>query len=248
MKRVRLSIEYKGTAYVGWQSQRNGRSIQGEIEEALLELLKKEIKINGAGRTDAGVHALFQIAHFDIDNELIDINKMSSALNYILRKKKNEITIIDSRYVAKNFHSRFSVKKKKYLYKIINRPTYSYLLKNKAWFIPNKLNTKMMLDASKYLIGKFDFSAFRSSSCQAINSVRSIENISLKKNKHIISINVTGKSFLHNQVRIIVGTLVNVGKEKISSSEVKKILDSKDRTKAGPTAPAHGLYLERIFY
>ena len=116
MKRVRLSIEYKGTAYVGWQSQRNGRSIQGEIEEALLELLKKEIKINGAGRTDAGVHALFQIAHFDIDNELIDINKMSSALNYILRKKKNEITIIDSRYVAKNFHSRFSVKKKKYLY------------------------------------------------------------------------------------------------------------------------------------
>ena len=142
----------------------------------------------------------------------------------------------------------FQLKKKKYVYKILNRATNSYLYEKKVWFIPTKLDLEKMKKASSFLVGKFDFNAFRSSHCQASQSIRSVEKIIIKKSKEVIDLNFVGKSFLHNQVRIIVGTLVSVGRGKIKVDKVKEILDSKDRTKAGPTAPSDGLYLEKIIY
>ena len=248
IKRIKLIIEYDGSNYVGWQNQKNGKSIQGEIEKALSELFNEKIKLSGAGRTDAGVHAIGQVAHFDIDDKILDTQKLYRSINYILSKNDNKITILKSSIENNNFHSRFSVRKKKYIYKILNRSTKSYLHEKKVWYIPIKLDLEKMIKASSFLVGKFDFNAFRSSHCQASQSVRSIEKIIIKKSKEIIHLNFLGKSFLHNQVRIMVGTLVNVGQGKIEAEKVKEILDSKDRTKAGPTAPADGLYLEKIFY
>ncbi len=248
MERVKLTIEYYGSNYVGWQRQKNGKSVQGEIESCLEELFQSKIQIFVAGRTDAGVHALGQIAHFDLEKSNIKISKISFAINHLLKKTKNQITILKSEKVSSLFHSRFSVKKKTYLYKILNRSTSSFILENRVWYFPRKLNINKMIDSSELFIGKKDFSAFRSINCQAKTSVRSITNLKIKKIKDSIEIRVVGKSFLHNQVRIIVGTLINIGIEKWNKNKILKILKSKDRKNAGPTAPPCGLYLEKIIY
>ena len=248
MNRVKLIIEYDGSNYVGWQKQKNGKSIQQEIESCLEKLFDETIPIYVSGRTDAGVHAFGQVAHFDINNPGIEISKIYSALNYLLKKSDNQIVILRSDKVSSLFDSRFSVKKKTYLYRIFNRTTPSSIFKNRVWFIPQKLNIEKMKQSSKVLIGNYDFSAFRSINCQAKNPQRSIKDIKIQKKKNLIEIRVIGKSFMHNQVRIIVGTLINSGLERWDKKEVKKILNSKDRKNAGPTAPAHGLYLEKIMY
>ena len=248
MGRIKLTIEYDGSEYVGWQKQQNGRSIQEEIEICLEKLFNSKIKIYVSGRTDAGVHAFGQIAHFDLKKSHIETKKISNALNYLLKKSKNKITILKSEKVSAIFHSRFSVKKKIYLYKILNRSTPSFIQENRVWHFPRLLNTGKMKEASHVLIGKKDFNAFRSINCQAKTSIRSLEAIKIKKNNDNIEIRVFGKSFLHNQVRIIIGTLVNVGIGKWDDEKVLEILKSKDRTKAGPTAPSCGLYLEKVTY
>jgi tRNA pseudouridine38-40 synthase len=248
IKRVKIIIEYDGSGYVGWQNQKNGKSVQGEIEKALLELFDKKIKLSGAGRTDSGVHAAGQVAHFDLDGKFTNLDKICKSINYILSKNKNRISILKASYETDNFHSRFSARKKKYVYKILNRSTKSYLYENRAWFIPTKLDLKKMIKASSFFVGKFDFNAFRSTHCQALQSVRSIEKIIIKRSKETIHLKFSGKSFLHNQIRIMVGTLVDVGRGKIEVDKVKEILESRDRTKAGVTAPPHGLYLEKIIY
>ena len=247
-QRVKLIIEYDGTNYVGWQNQRNQRSIQGEIEKSLKKVFNQTVIVYGAGRTDAGVHALKQVAHFDLDRLEISEKKILHALNFYLKKGKNQISILDSKIVKPTFHARFSVKNKTYLYKVFNRSTESFLIKNRSWFIPVNLNVEKMIQASKKLIGKFDFNAFRSSDCQAKNSVRSIEKITITKKKDFINFEISGRSFMHNQVRIIVGTLINIGKEILKINEIEDILKSKDRRMAGPTAPAWGLYLKKIKY
>ena len=248
MPRIKLKIEYDGTNYVGWQAQRNGISIQGEIEESLKKIFDQNIKLYVAGRTDAGVHALSQVAHFDIESLSIKTDKIFRAINFFLKKKKNKITILESKIVSKNFHSRFSVKKKCYLYQIFNRNTKSYIQENKVWFIPQKINIKRMKDASEYFLGKNDLNAFRSVDCQAKSSIRTIEGIKIKKESDFIKLRISGRSFLHNQVRIIVGTLIQVGKEILKETDIKRIIQSKDRKNAGPTAPPSGLYLEKIIY
>jgi len=248
MKRIRLLIEYNGTDYVGWQRQKNGRSIQQEIENCLEKIFKKKIILYVAGRTDSGVHALGQVAHFDVLDEKIQINKLHFAINDILKKENNTITILESKIEDKLFHSRFSAKKKTYLYRILNRKTRSHLLKNRVWFLPANLDLKKMKESSELLVGKHNFNAFRSVHCQAETSIRSIKKITMKKKENIIDIRVSGKSFLHNQVRIIVGTLINVGKGKWDEKKICEILKSKDRKEAGETAPSCGLYLEKIFY
>ncbi len=248
MERVKLTIEYYGSNYVGWQKQKNGKSIQEEIESCLEKLFKVKIQIFVSGRTDAGVHALAQIAHFDLEKSNIKITKISFALNYFLKKTNNQITILKSEKVSSSFDSRFSVKQKTYLYKILNRSTPSFILENRVWYFPRKLNITRMKDSSEVLIGKKDFNAFRSINCQAKTSLRSITKIKIKKSKDNVEIRVLGRSFLHNQVRIIVGTLVNVGIEKWNKKKVLKILESKDRNNAGPTAPSCGLYLEEVSY
>ncbi len=247
-QRIKLIIEYDGTSYVGWQSQCAQRSIQGEIEKSLKKVFNQNLIVYGAGRTDAGVHALQQVAHFDLDKLEISEKKVFHALNFYLKKEKNQITILDSKIVKPTFHARFSAKKKIYLYKVFNRATESFLIKNRSWFIPVNLNVEKMIQASKKLIGKFDFNAFRSSDCQASNSVRSIDKIIIRKKKDFINFEISGRSFMHNQVRIIVGTLVNIGKEILKIDEIEDILKSKDRKTAGPTAPACGLYLKKIKY
>jgi len=248
MPRIKLKIEYDGTEYVGWQAQRNGVSIQGEIEESLKQIFNQEIKLYVAGRTDAGVHALSQVAHFDIENLSIETDKIFKALNFFLKKKKNKITILESKIVNKNFHSRFSVRKKYYLYQVFNRETQSYIQENKVWFIPQKINIERMKNASKFFLGKNDLNAFRSIDCQAKSSIRTIDEIKIKKESDFIKLRISGKSFLHNQVRIMVGTLIQVGKEILKETDIKRIIQSKDRKNAGPTAPPSGLYLERILY
>ena len=246
--RIKIKIEYDGSNYIGWQKQNSGRSIQKEIEDCLDELFGEKILLKVAGRTDAGVHAYGQVAHFDLEKTKINVSKISLALNHLLSKKKNKIVILKSEKTPTSFDSRFSVKEKTYLYKILNRSAPSFILKERAWFVPQTLTLDLMKDAAQELIGKFDFNAFRSSHCQAKTSIRSIKYIKIKKIKDIIEIRVIGKSFLHNQVRIIVGTLVNVGKGIFDKKKIIEILDSKDRCTAGPTAPPYGLYLEKIKY
>ena len=248
MNRIKLLIEYDGTDYIGWQNQNNGRSIQQEIENCLNQIFDQNIRLYVSGRTDSGVHALGQVAHFDLKDDKIKKENIFLALNNYLKKRNNKITILESRGVKDSFHSRFSAKKKIYLYKILNRKTPSHLLAYRTWVIPIKLDIKSMQISSKKLIGKYDFNAFRSVDCQAKTTIRSIENISIQKKNDEINIRVSGKSFMHNQVRIIVGTLVNVGKGKLNEKKITEILRSKDRRNAGPTAPACGLYLEKIFY
>ena len=248
MPRIKIKIEYDGTNYVGWQAQRNGVSIQGEIEDSLRKIFNQEIKLYVAGRTDAGVHALSQVAHFDIEKLSIKSEKIFRALNFFLKKKKNKITILESKIVDKNFHSRFSAKKKYYLYQILNRNTQSYIHENKVWFMPQKINIERMKNASEYFLGKNDLNAFRSVDCQANSSIRTIDEIKIKKESDFVKFRISGKSFLHNQVRIMVGTLIEVGKEVLKETDIKRIIQSKDRKNAGPTAPSSGLYLEKIIY
>ena len=248
MPRIKIKIEYDGTNYVGWQAQRNGVSIQGEIEDSLRKIFNQEIKLYVAGRTDAGVHALSQVAHFDIETLSIKTDKIFRALNFFLKKKKNKITILESNIVNKNFHSRFSVKKKYYLYQVFNRETKSYIQENRVWFIPQKINIERMKNAAEYFLGKNDLNAFRSIDCQAKSSIRTIDEIKIKKELDFIKFRISGKSFLHNQIRIMVGTLIQVGKEILKETDIKRIIQSKDRKNAGPTAPSSGLYLEKIIY
>ncbi len=248
MHRIKLLIEYEGTNYVGWQRQKNGISIQNEIEKSLKKIFNEDITLSVAGRTDAGVHAFGQVAHFDIKYLEIDEKRIFKALNFYLKKIKNKITILDSIKVDDKFHARFSAKKKIYLYKILNRNTKSFILENKVWFVPFKINIDKMINASKHFYGKHDFNAFRSVDCQAKNSIRTINNININKINNVIDIRIEAPSFMHNQVRIMVGTLINVGKEIFRDSDILDIIRSRKRENAGPTAPSEGLYLEKVIY
>ena len=245
MTKYKITIEYEGTNFVGWQKQNNGPSIQSSIETAVLNLSNENVTIFGAGRTDAGVHAKGQVAHFDINKEL-SLDTISDGLNNYL--KNLSISIIKTEIVDKNFNARFSAKQRQYQYRIVNRRPPLTFEKNLAWGIFKTLNIKEMKKATKYFIGKHDFNAFRSINCQSSSSIKTINSLEIKDQTDNIFVNVSAKSFLHSQVRIIVGTLVDIGKGKIKADEVKQIIDSKDRSRAGPTAPAHGLYLIKVDY
>ena len=246
MPRYKITIEYDGTRYYGWQKQKNLITIQGQIESALNNLTKKNIEIMGSGRTDAGVHALGQIAHFDLE-ETFDPFKIQMALNFFL--KMDDITIIDCKKVSNNFHSRFSATQRIYQYKILNRKAPPTIDKNHLYHIPFTLNLELITKATNYLIGKHDFSSFRDSECQAENSIRRIDYIKITKEKNnIIIIEIAAKSFLHHMVRNIIGTLVQFSKKNIDPAKIKNILKAKDRTKSGPNAPSWGLYFYKVIY
>ena len=245
MSKIKLTIEYDGTNFVGWQKQKNGISIQSCIEEAIKKLTSKETTLFGAGRTDAGVHAKGQVAHFELTKSL-SLDNIRDGLNQYLRKKS--ISILRAEEVEKNFDARFSAKLRSYQYKIINRRAPLTLERNYSWGVFKKLNIKHMSEATEYFIGKHDFNSFRSIDCQSSTSIKTINSCYIDQNNEFILINVSAKSFLHSQVRIIVGTLVEVGKEKIKADEIKEIIKSKNRKRAGPTAPAHGLYLMKVEY
>jgi tRNA pseudouridine38-40 synthase len=243
--RFKLIIEYDGSGFLGWQRQNSGLSVQGSIENAIYKFCQEQIKVHGAGRTDTGVHALGQVAHVDIA-KTCSAETLQKAINYHL--KPLPIAIISAEKVADIWHARLGAKKKYYVYRICNRPQPLTIGKGYYWQISRPLCTNLMRQGAQYLIGKHDFTSFRASRCQSDITLRTIDDIIIKQNDYEISINCIARSFLYKQVRIIVGTLVEVGLKKIKPIDVKSVLEAKNRIKASVTAPPSGLYLMQIEY
>ncbi len=244
MHNYKITIEYDGANFVGWQRQENGLSIQQLIEEAIFKLSKEQSTIYGAGRTDAGVHAKGQVASFELENNL-DTDTIRDGLNHYLRP--HPIAILSSKKVSADFNARFSAKLRWYEYKIINRRPPVTIDNNRVWCVHKNIDLTKMIEQSRYFLGKHDLSAFRSINCQSKSAVRSINSIDIKNNEGQIIFIISAKSFLHSQVRIMVGTLVDIGLEKISKS-ISEIILLKKRDFAGMTAPAYGLYLTKVDY
>ena len=244
MRNIKLTIEYDGKEFNGWQKQPNKLNIQGEIERAIYNITKEEVDLIGSGRTDAGVHAWNQIANFKT-NSNISIEKMAIAINSQL---KNSIVVKKAEEVDERFHSRYNAKRKTYRYVINNTEYGSAIYRNLEYHFPIKLNVEKMQEAAKYFEGEHDFKTFKSSGTSGKNSVRTIYKAEVKTDGERILIELTGNGFLYNMVRIISGTLLDVGLGKIEPSEIEDIINSKDRTKAGKTLPAHGLYLVKVNY
>ena len=245
MQRYKIIIEYDGTPFVGWQLQKNGLSIQEILQKAIFNFSKEKVVVTGAGRTDSGVHALAQVAHFDLKKKI----KKKSFLPGINQHIGNKpVTVLKVNKVCKKFHARFSAKKRTYLYIIINRQSPLALQKNKAWHIRKKLDVKAMIKGAKLLLGTHDFSTFRASSCGAKSPIKTMENISIKKNKDKITLKFTSKSFLQQQVRSMVGCIKYLGEGKWNINTFKQSIKSKSRKRCAPPAPACGLYLKKIIY
>ena len=246
MFRYQIKIEYDGTNFVGWQYQKNGKSIQGILQKIFLQLLKKKVIVVGSGRTDSGVHAIEQSAHIDLERKISEKKKFLQSLNFYLRNYPIAITDIKER--NQNFHARHSAKKRTYKYVIINRLSPSVLKKNRAWHIRKKLDVKVMKKGAKILLGTHDFSTFRTSSCQAKTPIKTMEKISIKKNRNKITLKFVSKSFLQQQVRSMVGCIKYLGEGKWDMDTFKKSFKSKKRSLCAPPAPPSGLYLESILY
>ena len=244
MYNYKIVIEYDGTNFVGWQQQENGQSIQSAIQEALVKLSNEKVTIFGAGRTDAGVHAYGQVASFNL-NKKIETDVIRDGLNQYLRPLP--IAVQKAQIVDENFHARFSAKKRWYEYKIINRRPPLTIDLNRAWCVYKNLDVEKMKIESTAFLGKHDLNAFRSAHCQSKNSTKTIDSVFIRNKDDQIIIEVSAKSFLHSQVRIMVGTLVDIAKRNINKT-VLEIIHSKQREFAGQTAPAHGLYLKKIEY
>ena len=249
MPRYKLTIEYNGTNFIGWQKQKKGFSIQGTIEKAAKNFLQSEVDLIVAGRTDAGVHAEAQVAHLDIFKKL-KIKNILFGLNFYLSKEKfgEDISIKKVNKVDANFNARFGAKKKTYKYKIYNNESRSPMHAYNTWWVSQKLNIVDMKKASKYLLGNHDFSSFRASGCQALSPVKTLDKIAIIKKKNIITLTFTARSFLYNQVRIMTGTLKDVGSGLINPIALKRILEKKKRTSSGVTAPSKGLTLHKVYY
>ena len=244
LRNIKLIIEYDGTSYHGWQSQNNAVAVQDVIEKALVTLTGEKSNLIGSGRTDAGVHALGQVANF-VTNSNIPPEKFSYALNNIL---PDDVVIRSSEEVPMSFHARYSAIGKRYRYVIYNSRQRSALHRNRAYFVPYPLDFHSMEKAAGYFVGTHDFSAFRASDSSIKTSVRTITGTWLKKENEIITFEIAGNGFLYNMVRIIAGTLVEVGIGKISADDIPHIIESRDRRIAGRTAPPHGLYLMEVYY
>ena len=241
-----IIIEYDGTKYVGWQIQKNGPSIQGTIQKILSKVLKQNITIYGSGRTDAGVHALAQSAHFWLKKKINNRFLFLNSVNFFLNKKK--ISILEVKIKKKNFHARYSAVKRIYKYVIINRTAPLTLDANKAWHIKNSLNIGLMKKAASLLEGRKDFSTYRAASCGAKTPIRTLEQVKVRKTNNQTVITFKSKSFLQKQVRSMVGCLKYVGIEKWDLQKFKDVMNSKERINCAPPAPAEGLYLKKIGY
>ena len=245
MPKYKITIEYDGSNISGWQRQSNAPSIQQFLEEAIEKFSKEKITVHAAGRTDAGVHALEQVAHFELAAEHPS-TVVQRAVNHFL--KPNLIIILSCEIVDSDFHARFSAKKRNYKYIITNRAMPSVLEKNRTWHIHHTLNVEKMQEAALFLIGNHDFTSFRALHCQAASPVKTIDEIKIYQEGEKIFFTLRATSFLHHMVRNIVGSLVMVGLEKWQAEDIKTALEAKDRSKAGPTAPACGLYFTKVEY
>lgn len=251
MQRWKITIEYNGAPYHGWQRQVDVPSVQEAIENAIKDFCQQNITIHVAGRTDAGVHARGQVAHFDLDYKRpIDGYDLIKAINAHLRPQP--VSILKAEPVSDDFHARFSAKNKLYTYRIVNRTGFLALDQGLVWHVKKPLDTTAMHEAAQVLIGHHDFSTFRDSQCQAKNPMRTIDRLDVYTHSTDgcggteIRIDAEGQSFLHHMVRNITGTLALVGEGKWNKDDVRNALEAKDRTAGGPTAPPDGLYLMRI--
>ena len=244
--RYKLTIEYDGTPFCGWQKQQGQQTVQEILEKAIgIALHKKNVELFGSGRTDTGVHALAQVAHFDHDGKL-DLYKFRESLNALVRP--HPISVREIVAVSDDFHARFSAKQRAYLYKIQNTRYPPALNLNRVWWYTYPLDEKKMQQAANLLIGKHDLSTFRAAGCQAKSPIKTIDEIFITRKDDFITLEIRAKSFLYHQVRNIVGSLVYVGSGKWTLDDFKSAFGAKDRTKGGETAPASGLYFKDVLY
>ena len=246
-QRYKATVEYDGTTLLGWQKQLDGPSAQEFLEKAVFYFCGQNTEIYGAGRTDAGVHALAQVAHFDLDSP-IDTFRIREAMNAHLRELEAPVSVLSIDEVDSDFNARFSAKGRSYIYRITNRRAPLVIDKYRSWWVYVPLDVEKMRQGSQYLLGHHDFSSFRAAKCQAKSPLKTLDEFEITQNGEEIVCYVKAKSFLHHQVRNMVGTLKMVGDGHLNPEDIKDILAAKDRASAGPTAPAHGLYLKEIFY
>tara|TARA_B100001057_G_scaffold487016_1_gene569087 strand:- start:856 stop:1596 length:741 start_codon:yes stop_codon:yes gene_type:complete len=246
MPRYHILIEYAGSNFRGWQVQKKGKTVQGLIQEKVSNLLKEKIILFGSGRTDSGVHAIEQSAHFDCKVRIKNDTKFLKSINHFLSKEN--VTILKIKRRTVNFHARYSAKMRIYRYIIINRLSKPVLENNRGWHIMKDLNTKLMKEGAKKLIGTKDFSTFRASSCRAKSPIKTLKLVKIKSLKDRIEIEFRSQSFLQQQVRSMVGCLKYLGEKKWSLKKFEKVMKSKKRTLCAPPAPPEGLYLTRVIY
>lgn len=244
MRNIKLTIEYDGKDFNGWQKQPNKLNIQGEIERAIKDITRENVELIASGRTDAGVHALGQVANFKTDSN-IPIEKIPIAIN---TKLKRSIRILEAEEVDERFHSRYNCKEKTYRYIINNSQNGTAIYRNFQYNYPQYLNTEKMNEAAKFFEGKHDFKAFKASGTSSKSSIRTIYKAEVFRQGDLVIIELTGNGFLYNMVRIIAGTLLEIGIEKKSPKDIPSIIESKQRTMAGKTLPPNGLYLVRVSY
>jgi tRNA pseudouridine38-40 synthase len=246
MHRYQILIEYVGTYFIGWQIQLKGKSIQGLIQKKLSKILNEKITVVGSGRTDAGVHAVEQSAHFDSKKKIKNLEKFIKSINYFVNN--NLISIISIKKKNLKFHSRFNAKKRIYEYIIFNRLSKPSIQRERGWHIIKKLDVNIMKKGAQKLLGTQDYSTFRASSCNAKSPIRTIESITIKKVKSKIKIQFNSKSFLQQQVRSMVGCLKYLAEGKWDLKNFEKVLKSKKRILCAPPAPSHGLFLKKVIY
>ena len=246
MFRYQILIEYVGTNFRGWQVQKKGKTIQGLIQTKISKLLKEKILLIGSGRTDTGVHAIEQSAHFDCKNQIKETDKFLKSVNHFLNK--DGVTVLKIKKRNKNFHARFSARIRIYKYIIINRLGGLVLEKDRGWHIMNELDLSAMKKGAKKLVGTHNFSTFRAANCGAKSPIRTIKKIQILKSKKQIKIRIKSQSFLKSQVRSMVGSLKYLSENKWNLKKFEDVFNSKDRKNCAPLAPAHGLYLEKVSY
>lgn len=247
MPRYRLDVEYDGTPYSGWQRQAGQPSVQQAIEQAVLGFCGEEISLRGAGRTDAGVHAAGQVAHLDLVREW-PADTVRDAINAHLRMARESVCILAAASVPDSFDARFSATARHYLYRILNRRASPALEKNRVWWVPAMLSAEAMHEAAQMLVGRHDFTTFRSVQCQAKSPLRTLDRLDVTQAGDLIEVRASARSFLHNQVRSMVGTLKRFGEGAWTAGDVQAALEAKDRSACGAVAPPDGLYLMRVDY
>ena len=246
MRRVKAIVEYDGSLFHGFQYQKGDiKTVQNEIEKSIFQITNEKVSVHAAGRTDAGVHSLGQTIHFDTNSNISEYS-LKCAINHFLFK--NGASIISLENIDNSFHARFSAKWRMYEYKILNRSSPSSLFKNHMWHVPLHLDVDKMKEAAELLKGTHDFNSFRASKCQGKSSIKTIELLDIERVNNEINMVIKSKSFLHNQVRIIMGTLYLIGVGKWNICDLKKAINEKKRCSAGPTAPPHGLYFKEVGY
>ncbi len=245
MSRFKIVIEYDGSGFVGWQRQENGPSVQQAVEEAIERFCGEPATVFAAGRTDAGVHALGQVAHVDIARDT-SARTVRDAINFHLRPAR--VVVVRAETVSDGFHARFSARERSYIYRITNRRAPPALERGRTWWVPTPLDPARMADAARHLVGHHDFTSFRATICQAASPIKTLDALDVHRHGDEIRVEARARSFLHHQVRNMVGTLKLVGEGKWSADTVRDALEARDRRAAGPTAPAEGLYLAQVRY